>query len=112
MRRTLNVSLMPVPRLPMTTPEKIWMRSLSPSTTLVCTRTVSPTLNLASSLRNCSDSIFFNNAWFINFQIGFLDHWIDGLLGCCNSLIHQSTHPSIRFQHVWPLLFRQHPGLL
>ena len=29
------------------------------------TFTVSPTANFASSLRNCSDSIFFCNAWFI-----------------------------------------------
>src|SRR5829696_3702117 len=42
------------------------MRSLSPSTTLVWTRTESPTLNFASSLRNCSDSILSNIAWFIN----------------------------------------------
>src|SRR6185369_9985422 len=65
MRRTVKVSFRPRPRLPMTTPEKIWMRSLSPSTTLVCTRTLSPTSNSALSLRNCSDSIFSSNAWFI-----------------------------------------------
>src|SRR6185369_5418921 len=66
MRRTVKVSLRPRPRRPMTTPEKIWIRSLSPSTTLVWTRTESPTLNLAGSLRNCSDSILSSNAWFIS----------------------------------------------
>src|SRR5205085_8153094 len=43
------------------------IRSLSPSTTLVWTRTESPTLNRAESFRNCSDSILSNNAWLINF---------------------------------------------
>src|SRR5580704_19143519 len=71
MRRTVKVSLRPPPRLPMTTPAKIWMRSLSPSTTLVCTFTESPTANFASSLRNCFDSIFFNNAWFITLNFLF-----------------------------------------
>src|SRR5689334_16406235 len=41
------------------------MRSLSPSTTFVCTRTESPTLKTAGSLRYCSDSILSNNAWLI-----------------------------------------------
>src|SRR5258708_29637393 len=44
------------------------MRSLPPSTTLVWTRTVSPTANSTLFLRNCSDSILSSNAWFINFS--------------------------------------------
>src|SRR6267142_1608337 len=79
MRRTLNVSFRPCPRLPMTTPAKTWMRSLSPSTTLVCTLTESPTPNFASSLRYCSDSIFSCNAWFIIF-LNFLFQQIRSLL--------------------------------
>src|SRR5436190_14163460 len=66
MRRTVNISLRPWPRRPMTTPEKTWIRSLSPSTTLVWTRTLSPTEKFGTSLRNCSDSILSSNAWFIN----------------------------------------------
>src|SRR6266436_8935827 len=42
------------------------MRSLSPSTTLVWTRTVSPTANSILFLRRCSDSILSSSAWFIN----------------------------------------------
>src|SRR6185503_1471665 len=68
MRRTVKVEFSPRPRRPITTPEKIWMRSLSPSTTLVWTRTESPTSNLGESFRNCSDSILSNNAWLINSQ--------------------------------------------
>src|SRR5205823_1119104 len=41
----------------MTMPAKIWIRSLSPSTTRVCTRTPSPILNLVTSVLNCSFSI-------------------------------------------------------
>src|SRR5208283_3167645 len=66
MRRTVKVEFNPCPRRPMTTPEKIWMRSLSPSVTLVWTRTESPTPKSESLLRYCSDSILSNNAWFIN----------------------------------------------
>src|SRR6266567_4579915 len=38
-------------RCAMTTPSKIWMRSLSPSLILVCTRTESPALNSGMSFR-------------------------------------------------------------
>src|SRR5579883_2127886 len=65
MRRTVNVSFNPWPRRPMTTPEKTWMRSLSPSTTLVWTFTESPTPKAMGFLRYCSDSILSSNAWFI-----------------------------------------------
>src|SRR4051812_19497295 len=41
----------------MTMPAKIWIRSLSPSTTRVCTRTPSPILNFVASVLNCSFSI-------------------------------------------------------
>src|SRR3954463_2896956 len=57
MRRTVKVSFKPRPLRPMTIPAKIWIRSLSPSTTRVCTRTPSPILNLAESVLNCSFSI-------------------------------------------------------
>src|ERR1700761_2643163 len=70
MRRTVNVSFNPCPRRPMTTPEKTWMRSLSPSTTLVWTFTESPTPNATGFLRYCSDSILSSNAWFINSSFG------------------------------------------
>src|SRR2546423_1221013 len=42
--RTVNDARVPPRCRPMTTPSKIWMRSLSPSRTLTCTRTVSPDL--------------------------------------------------------------------
>src|SRR5215213_9145640 len=40
--RTVNEARVPPRCMPMTTPSKIWMRSLSPSRTLTCTLTVSP----------------------------------------------------------------------
>src|SRR6202521_2534918 len=51
MRRTINASLAPLPRQPMTMPSKIWMRSRVPSTTLACTFTVSPGINVGTFLR-------------------------------------------------------------
>src|SRR6267378_1998107 len=65
MRRTVNVEFNPRPRRPITTPAKICMRSLSPSTTFVCTFTESPTPKSTGFLRNCSDSILSSIAWFI-----------------------------------------------
>src|SRR2546421_5881385 len=67
MRRTVKVSFKPRPLRPITMPVKIWTRSLSPSTTRVCTRTLSPTLKLLASLFSCSFSIasmmrFINSA--------------------------------------------------
>src|SRR6267143_765077 len=64
--RTVKVELR-CPRFRrMTTPSKIWMRSLSPSLILVCTRTVSPTRNCGSwartsglTFRNSTSSIAF-----------------------------------------------------
>src|SRR5262245_49497324 len=41
----------------MTVPSKTWIRSLSPSTPRTWTRTVSPGLNVGTSLRSCSASI-------------------------------------------------------
>src|SRR2546427_4655262 len=55
--RTVKVSRLAPPLRPMTVPSKTWMRSLSPSTTRTCTRTVSPGLNTGRSLRSCSASI-------------------------------------------------------
>ena len=40
--RTVNEARVPPRCMPMTMPSKIWMRSLSPSRTFTCTRTVSP----------------------------------------------------------------------
>src|SRR5436309_1226668 len=40
--RTVKVARVPPRCRPMITPSKIWMRSLSPSRTFTCTRTVSP----------------------------------------------------------------------
>src|SRR6476619_2044340 len=40
--RTVNEARVPPRCWPITTPSKIWMRSLSPSRTFTCTRTVSP----------------------------------------------------------------------
>src|SRR6058998_803643 len=55
--RTVNVSRLAPPLRPMTVPSKTWMRSLSPSTTRTCTRTVSPGLKGGTSLRSCSASM-------------------------------------------------------
>src|SRR6202011_146198 len=57
MRRTVKVSFSPRPLRPMTMPVKIWIRSLSPSITRVCTRTLSPTLKFPGSAFCCSLSI-------------------------------------------------------
>src|SRR5581483_3588258 len=92
MRRTVKVEFIPRPRRPMTTPEKIWMRSLSPSTTFVCTRTESPTPKSTGCLRNCSDSILSNNAWFIKSRF---------------HLLQQIRPPFLRPP---PRLFRAPPG--
>ena len=43
--RTVNEARVPPRCMPITTPSKIWMRSLSPSRTFTCTRTVSPDLH-------------------------------------------------------------------
>src|SRR5579863_3720600 len=82
MRRTVKVAFNPCPRRPMTTPEKIWMRSLSPSTTLVWTLTESPTPNSSGFFRYCSDSILSSNAWFINSLFRFLFHQVRPALFC------------------------------
>src|SRR2546423_15513242 len=64
------------------------MRSLSPYTTFVGPRTVSPTLKLTGYVRNCSDSILSRNAWVINRNWEGLECWSIGVL---DSL---ATHPS------------------
>ena len=43
--RTVNVARVPPRCMPMTMPSNTWMRSLSPSRTFTCTRTVSPGLH-------------------------------------------------------------------
>src|SRR5438552_7327297 len=55
--RTVNISRLPPPLRRITVPSKTWMRSLSPSTTRTCTRTVSPGLKGGNSLRSCSASM-------------------------------------------------------
>src|SRR2546430_633702 len=50
----------------MTTPSKIWMRSLSPSLIFVCTRTVSPTRNAGTWFR-ASGFTFFSSTSSIAF---------------------------------------------
>src|SRR5438552_2624874 len=94
------------------------MRSLSPSTTFVCTRTLSPTAKFTGCLRNCSDSILSSNAWFINFN---LQHWSVGALECWKARqqpapdsvtppLHRSITPSS--QQIRPPLLRAQPRLL
>src|SRR6266849_1003542 len=51
MRRTVEASLAPLPRQPMTMPSKIWIRSRVPSTTLACTFTVSPGIKVGTFFR-------------------------------------------------------------
>src|SRR5439155_3246543 len=108
MRRTVKVSFKPRPRLPITTPVKIWMRSLSPSTTLVCTRTVSPTPTSTGFLRNCFDSIRSSMAWFIKAD---LECWRSGAVESRSPTTAQdsatpSIHYSVLFQQIPSALFR------
>ena len=51
--RTVNVARVPPRCMPMTMPSNTWMRSLSPSRTFTCTRTVSPGLIAGRSQRCC-----------------------------------------------------------
>src|ERR1017187_1402129 len=88
------------------------MRSLSPSTTLVCTRTVSPTPKSTAILRYCSDSILSSNAWFIKRSFGVVECWSGGVLGLLP--ITPSLHHSLTllFQKIRPAFYRSQPGLL
>jgi hypothetical protein len=52
--RTVNISLIPPPRLAMQRPSKAWSRSLSPSRTRTITLMVSPGLNAGMSVRKPS----------------------------------------------------------
>ena len=55
--RTVKLVRAPtVPLTAMTTPSKTWMRSRVPSTTLTCTRTVSPLRSCGTSGFSCSRS--------------------------------------------------------
>src|SRR4030095_1826805 len=56
MRRTVKDALAPPPRRRITTPSKAWSRSFSPSTTLTCTRTVSPGAKPPRSFLSCPAS--------------------------------------------------------
>src|SRR5437762_1041982 len=53
--RTVKEARVPPRCMPMTTPSKTWMRSLSPSRTLTCTLTVSPDF-IAGRSANCDFS--------------------------------------------------------
>src|SRR4051794_13235395 len=53
--RTVNEARVPPRCIPMTTPSKTWMRSLSPSRTRTCTLTVSPAF-IAGRWANCDFS--------------------------------------------------------
>src|ERR1035441_2986310 len=88
------------------------MRSLSPSTTLVCTRTVSPTPKSTAILRYCSDSILSSNAWFIKRSFGVVEWWTGGVWGLLP--IPPSLHHSLTllFQKIRPAFYRSQPGLL
>src|SRR2546423_7080066 len=55
-RRTVNASLVPLPRQPITMPSKIWIRSRVPSTTFACTLTESPGIKDGRFLRWASAS--------------------------------------------------------
>src|SRR5437870_7088353 len=57
MRRSVKEARAPSPRLRITTPSKSCVRSFSPSTTLTCTRTVSPGPNPSRSFLSCPASI-------------------------------------------------------
>src|SRR5258708_5980244 len=56
MRRTVKICFVPLPRQPITTPSKIWMRSRVPSTTFACTLTESPGIKVGRFLRWASAS--------------------------------------------------------
>src|SRR5207237_1636933 len=56
MRRTVNEARAPSPRLRMTVPSKICVRSFSPSMTFTCTRTWSPGSNPCRSFLSCAAS--------------------------------------------------------
>jgi hypothetical protein len=73
--RTVKVSLVPVPRRWMTTPVKVWMRSLPASMILKSTLTVSPARNSGMSER-------------------FLLLWMAATVGCMTFL---STSSSLRW---------------
>src|SRR5262245_23981649 len=63
--RTVNSSRVPLPRRAMTTPLKIWIRSLSPSRMRVWTFTVSPIENSSGSARRLEASTCFMMAVFL-----------------------------------------------
>src|SRR5262245_38724458 len=71
MRRTVKFWRMPEPFLAVTVPSNIWVRVLSPSSTLTEMRTVSPTLNAGTSFFVCSASSALSNACIFFFL--FLD---------------------------------------
>ncbi len=72
MRRTVNISFEPEPLRAITTPEKIWIRSLSPSRMRVCTSTVSPISNCGTSVFRLDCSTSLRICWlmaFISFRV-------------------------------------------
>ena len=61
-----NISRLPEPLREMTTPVKIWTRSLSPSKIFVCTSTVSPMANFGTSDLRLDFSTISRICWLIN----------------------------------------------
>src|SRR5712691_9211067 len=73
--RTVNDARVPPRCSPITTPSKIWMRSLSPSRTFTCTRTVSPALiagRSASCVFSTSSIAPISRSFKLSQQRGFL----------------------------------------
>ena len=84
MRRTVNVSRLPVPARAITTPVKIWMRSFSPSRMRQCTSTVSPISKCGTSSFRLDFSTRFRICWLIGslpFVVVCLVLVVPGLLG-------------------------------
>src|SRR2546428_7339848 len=100
--RTVKVSRLAPPLRPMTVPSKTWMRSLSPSTTRTCTRTVSPGLKGGTSLRSCSASM--RSMGFIGqepFLLAVATHTVkdDGGSAADREVV-PARHAADRLQHV------------
>src|SRR5262245_7278919 len=72
MRRTVNISRMPSPRLLMTTPAKICTRSFSPSRMRWCTSTWSPMSNSATSFLSPGSSTRAISLFFMTFSFVLL----------------------------------------
>src|ERR1017187_10461700 len=112
MRRMETFSFKPLARRAITTPVKTCMRSLSPSTTLVCTRTVSPTPKSTAIFLYGLYLFLSSIVWFIKHSFGVVECWSGGVLGLLP--ITPSLHHSLTllFQKIRPAFYRSQPGLL